>query len=386
MIVAKQRANPDKAVARLASEIVSKWKSIVEAEKRRKVGGAKPGTASPSKNVDASSPAPPPPTTESDEWKGADPAKRKWTEDGVDIKRTGVPTRDNCVGLLYNGLAFMSKVSPTKVILKAMEVEKAAFSKFKGDTPEYRAKMRSLFQNLKNKQNKDLGPRVLNGEIQADKFVIMTHDELKSAERKKEDDELQKDNMKRAQVPMAERSISDALKCGRCGQKKVSYSQAQTRSADEPMTTFCECTVCGNRWKVCLTVLHLCTQLMLNYLKLTLHSSSHEIVTSIYALKVRCSPSLTPRLLLTHPMDSYHVAPQVCSRQHISACLATQLYCDINTKGILAQGVQVFNPPVEYVGCQAMDVAKVCNTEAHHRGGLHSRAYPELYTYQSPRL
>ncbi|ELR05880.1 RNA polymerase II elongation factor [Pseudogymnoascus destructans] len=249
MIVAKQRANPDKAVARLASEIVSKWKTIVEAEKRRKVGGAKPGTASPSKNVDASSPAPPQPATDSDEWKGADPAKRKWQEDGVDIKRTGMPTRDNCVGLLYNGLAFMSKTSPTKVILKAMEVEKAAFTKYKGDTPEYRAKMRSLFQNLKNKQNKELGPRVLSGEIPADKFVIMTHDELKSAERKKEDDELQKDNMKRAQVPMAERSISDALKCGRCGQKKVSYSQAQTRSADEPMTTFCECTVCGNRWK-----------------------------------------------------------------------------------------------------------------------------------------
>jgi transcription elongation factor S-II len=78
----------------------------------------------------------------------------------------------------------------------------------------------------------------------------MTHEELKSAEQRKEDDKLQAENMKKAQVPMAQKSISDALKCGRCGQKKVSYSQAQTRSADEPMTTFCECTVCGNRWKV----------------------------------------------------------------------------------------------------------------------------------------
>jgi hypothetical protein len=74
---------------------------------------------------------------------------------------------------------------------------------------------------------------------------------LKSAERRKIDEKLEEENMKKAQVPMAEKSISDALRCGKCGQKKVSYTQAQTRSADEPMTTFCECTVCGNRWKVC---------------------------------------------------------------------------------------------------------------------------------------
>ncbi|KAG7124113.1 Transcription elongation factor S-II like protein [Verticillium longisporum] len=89
----------------------------------------------------------------------------------------------------------------------------------------------------------------MDGKITADRFVTMTQDELKSAEQRKRENELQEENMKKAQVPMAEKSISDALKCGKCGQKKVSYTQAQTRSADEPMTTFCECTVCGNRWK-----------------------------------------------------------------------------------------------------------------------------------------
>ena len=121
----------------------------------------------------------------------------------------------------------------------------------KGDTPEYRAKLRSLFQNLKNKDNRELGQHVLSGDITPAKFVVMTHDELKSSKQVKEEKMFENENMKKAQVPMAEKSISDALRCGRCGQKKVSYSQAQTRSADEPMTTFCECTVCGNRWKVC---------------------------------------------------------------------------------------------------------------------------------------
>ena len=147
----------------------------------------------------------------------------------------------------------MSEENATTLIIKAMEVEQAAYDEFKGDGQDYRAKLRSLFQNLKNVSNPELGPRVLSGEIPAKRFVVMSHDELKSAQRRAEDQKLEADNLKKAQVPMAEKSISDALRCGRCGQKKVSYSQAQTRSADEPMTTFCECTVCGNRWKVCLS-------------------------------------------------------------------------------------------------------------------------------------
>ena len=242
MVVAKPRANPNKDVARLASEIVGKWKKTVEAEKAKK---SRMGVASPPKNV--SSPAP---AVETKGFMG-DKSKRKWETDKVDIKRTGIPTRDACVGLIYNGLAFMSEESPTRVVIKAVEVEQAAFDTYKGDTSEYRSKLRSLFQNLKNVSNRELGPRVMSGDIPSSRFVVMTHDELKSAERRKEDAKLNHENMKNAQVPMAEKSISDALKCGKCGQKKVSYSQAQTRSADEPMTTFCECTVCGNRWKVC---------------------------------------------------------------------------------------------------------------------------------------
>jgi len=246
MIVSKQKSNPNKDIARLAAEIVSKWKRIVAAEQAQSKKKMPPGS-SPPKNSATSSPAP---TNEPKGFKG-DKSKRRWDTEKVDIKRTGVPSRDNCIGLLYNGLAFMSEENSTSLIIKAMEVEQAAFDEFKGDNAEYRAKLRSLFQNLKNVSNRELGPRVLSGEIPAKRFVVMTHDELKSSQRREEDEKLEKDNLKKAQVPMAEKSISDALRCGRCGQKKVSYSQAQTRSADEPMTTFCECTVCGNRWKVC---------------------------------------------------------------------------------------------------------------------------------------
>lgn len=39
------------------------------------------------------------------------------------------------------------------------------------------------------------------------------------------------------------------FKCGKCKSKKTTYTQAQTRSADEPMTTFVTCLNCNSRWK-----------------------------------------------------------------------------------------------------------------------------------------
>ena len=37
--------------------------------------------------------------------------------------------------------------------------------------------------------------------------------------------------------------------CNKCGKRKCTFYQLQTRSADEPMTTFVNCLVCDNSWK-----------------------------------------------------------------------------------------------------------------------------------------
>jgi hypothetical protein len=42
---------------------------------------------------------------------------------------------------------------------------------------------------------------------------------------------------------------SSMFTCGRCKQNKCTYFQLQTRSADEPMTTFVTCLACNKRWK-----------------------------------------------------------------------------------------------------------------------------------------
>lgn len=41
------------------------------------------------------------------------------------------------------------------------------------------------------------------------------------------------------------------FKCGKCKERNCTYFQLQTRSADEPMTTFVTCLNCNNRWKFC---------------------------------------------------------------------------------------------------------------------------------------
>jgi DNA-directed RNA polymerase subunit M/transcription elongation factor TFIIS len=46
-----------------------------------------------------------------------------------------------------------------------------------------------------------------------------------------------------------EKKTSSEFKCSKCKQNNCNYYQMQTRSADEPMTTFVTCLDCGKRWR-----------------------------------------------------------------------------------------------------------------------------------------
>ncbi|GAP88748.1 putative transcription elongation factor S-II [Rosellinia necatrix] len=252
LVVGKLRGHVNKEIGRAANEVVAKWRKSVEEEKKAKSlhapGGRPRDSASPASK--AASPAPKPVAVGSSTkvYEG-NPDTRKFQTDNIDIKRTDSVIRNNCIGVLYNGLAYRSTEPEDTVLTKAMAVEAAAFKAYKGETQAYKEKVRSLFQNLKVKANADLGRNVMAGVITPDKFVVMTSKQLQSAEQRKMEAELEAQNMKKAQVPMVEKSISDSLECSACKKRMVSYSQAQTRSADEPMTTFCECMNCGKRWK-----------------------------------------------------------------------------------------------------------------------------------------
>lgn len=100
--VNKLRQNSDAQVARTAATLVNKWKTDV---KRTPATAASSGTNSPAPAK--SSPAPAAAAKSKSEPHG-DPEKRNSVSDKIDCAVTGNQTRDACIKLMYDGLAFMS--------------------------------------------------------------------------------------------------------------------------------------------------------------------------------------------------------------------------------------------------------------------------------------
>jgi len=147
---------------------------------------------------------------------------------------------------------FMQSIENSPDILAA-KIEDVIFSNNKRDTGsmKYKNQVRSRVFNLKDKKNPALRVNVLMGLIQPEKIAVMTADEMASDELKMMRMAAAKEGMDAAQLAIKEGTKTDLLKCGKCKKNNCTYHQMQTRSADEPMTTFVLCNECGNRWKFC---------------------------------------------------------------------------------------------------------------------------------------
>ncbi|EIW74165.1 transcription elongation factor [Coniophora puteana RWD-64-598 SS2] len=244
LAVGKLRSSSTKAVSDLAKELVKKWKA--EVEKAKGSGNASP------KPTNGSAPArkasvPGTPTTPT--IVNGKVELRTAKKDGVKIKSTGDNTRDKCSELMYDGLASDSGAPSDQIASKAAAVETAVFNQFGSTSAEYKSKIRSLFVNLKDKNNPSLRETIVSGDLSPSKFATMSSSEMASEERRAADKRLQEENFFKSLAAAEQEAETDGFQCGRCKQRKCRYRQAQTRSADEPMTTFVTCTNCGNRWK-----------------------------------------------------------------------------------------------------------------------------------------
>ena len=109
----------------------------------------------------------------------------------------------------------------------------------------YTERLRTIMFNLQ--KNDTLLSQIKNKVIKPHKLAFMTHQEMNPEKWNPliEDKKIRDKNMYNPQID----ANTDNFTCGKCKSKRCSYYQLQTRSADEPMTTFVTCIDCGNRWK-----------------------------------------------------------------------------------------------------------------------------------------
>ncbi|XP_006897019.1 PREDICTED: transcription elongation factor A protein 2 [Elephantulus edwardii] len=115
---------------------------------------------------------------------------------------------------------------------------------------KYKNRVRSRISNLKDAKNPGLRRSVLCGSIAPQRIAEMTSEEMASDELKEIRKAMTREAIREHQMARTGGTHTDLFTCNRCRRKSCTYTQVQTRSSDEPMTTFVVCNECGNRWKV----------------------------------------------------------------------------------------------------------------------------------------
>jgi transcription elongation factor S-II len=253
VVVGKLRKHTNSDIAERSQQVVNKWRRLVRRE------SVQEQSAPSSKETKETTSNRPPPLQRSQSGSslggppspGASTRERTVGSDDVTYTKTGNPVRNKMIEMFYSALAKNSTADSERIITKAIAVEAAIFKQFGSPDAAYRARVRELYLNLKGDDNPALREAIVSGELLPERFCTMTSEELMSEEQRQQELKIHEENLFKARGAAQQEASTDAFKCPRCKQRKCTYFQMQTRSADEPMTTFVTCVVCDNRWKFC---------------------------------------------------------------------------------------------------------------------------------------
>lgn len=166
---------------------------------------------------------------------------------------TGDSVRDKCVEMLSAALKADDDYKDYGVNCDKMasEIEDHIYQELKSTDMKYRNRVRSRISNLKDPRNPGLRRNVLSGAISTGLIAKMTAEEMASDELRELRNAMTQEAIREHQMAKTGGTTTGLFQCKKCKKKNCTYNQVQTRSADEPMTTFVLCNECGNRWKFC---------------------------------------------------------------------------------------------------------------------------------------
>ena len=105
---------------------------------------------------------------------------------------------------------------------------------------------RKILANITYTPNaKDVKYKIKNELFKAEEVANMTHEELYPELWSS----IKLKNMSKIDLKSSEEIPDGMFKCGKCKSLKTTYYQMQTRSADEPMTTYVTCLNCNHHFK-----------------------------------------------------------------------------------------------------------------------------------------
>ncbi|KAF8361847.1 hypothetical protein PRIPAC_88770, partial [Pristionchus pacificus] len=245
-----RKKTSNEKLSKRIKQLIKDWKTIVEthnsgngngggsgekAEKTAPVARTESSSSSTMKEAGDSQPTPTPrpklaPTVA--QFSGAFPPK---SIEGDDIR---VKSAQMLLSALKMGEMPDGTLDPEQL---AVGIEQKLYDVHRGTSDKYKAALRSRVFNLRDKKNVALRENVLTGVVSTDKFAVMLPEEMASDEIKKMRETFAKESIMEHQMSVTTGTPSDMFKCGKCGKKNCTYTQLQTRSADEPMTTFVFC-------------------------------------------------------------------------------------------------------------------------------------------------
>lgn len=264
-----RKCSEDKEVITLAKSLIKKWKkylpdgdgkssptnstSTAKGEVRKSNGDSDGESAAKKPKLDSKEATKPAPAPFQNSAKSIASFPPVSTTDAVRLK---------CRELLLNAIRGDGNLpdATNDPEFLSEQLEEHIYNEFNNTEMKYKNRVRSRVANLKDTKNPNLRLDFLVGDISPMRLARMTAEEMASDELKAVRTKFVKEAINDAQLATNQGTKTDLLKCGKCSKRDCTYNQLQTRSSDEPMTTFVLCNHCNMRFfKKYLLYLHICT-------------------------------------------------------------------------------------------------------------------------------